>query len=111
MRKDSWFRGALLSVLFFALILGAPGTAIAGAHDGCTVNGCTSKHRFTDGAKHAEVCAAFNGMQNSGTAMAGVGAVMTIFGPAGMAVGPIVGLAGVMTAGIGATAQLMGGCP
>lgn len=109
MRRDIWFRGALLSVLFFCLILGAA-PSYAGLYDGCTYPGCTSKHRFTDGSKHAEACAAFKAATNVGAAMAGVGAVMSLFGPAGLGAGLVVGTAGVITSGLGATAQMMGGC-
>ena len=34
MRKDSWFRGALLSVLIFFLVLGVPGATLGDEGDG-----------------------------------------------------------------------------
>ena len=74
MRKETWFRGPLLSVLFFSLLIGgAPGVAMAGQYDGCEEQGCTSKHRWTDGSKHKETCDSMRAGMATGGAFATVG--------------------------------------
>jgi hypothetical protein len=115
MRNESWFRGPLLSVLFFGLLIGgAPSMAAAHSSkgaDGCTVHGCTSDHKYTDGSKHQTVCDSFQAMEDAGTGAMFVGGMFGIFGgPAGMGVGAIVGGAGLLTHGIGWAAKKAAGC-
>ena len=112
MRKDSWFRGALLSVLFFALLIGgAPGVALAGLHDGCQVDGCTSKHRWTKGEKHKETCDAMAAVMGLGGGFATVGGMVAFFGgPAGMAVGGVLAGMGATMSGVFGAGYLLNGC-
>lgn len=100
-------RGALLSVLFFALLIGgAPGMALAhqGA-DGCTVAGCTSDHKYTDGSKHQDVCDSMDNIQSVGVGMATVGGVALVTG-----FGSVLLTAGGIAAGIGYLGGKLAGC-
>lgn len=105
-------RGALLSVLFFALILGGAPSMVAATETDCTLAGdCSSTntkpHRSgkTQAERHQEFCDSMKGIETVGIGMGTVG-VVTAF----MGFGGILAAAGGMTAGIGHIAGRIGGC-
>lgn len=112
-------RGALLSVLFFALLIGGAPSMAAGSG----LWSVTSAHHNEKGSddegrrcptcptqeeRREVVCDSVQNITRFGAAMGGVGAGIMVFGgPPGWFAGAIVGIAGTMTAGIGAVGEMI----
>lgn len=106
MRKDSWFRGALLSVLFFVLLIGNTGSVFASA------GACVDAGGYWDAnsssclpMSEAPHCEAMSNLETAAEAGIATGAVVAAVGV--LEPSPFLELAGAAIAGASALAWLV----